>query len=106
MINRRSTFFFGLIIFLLPFIGLPTLWKTVLSVAVGFILVISSIDFSFHKKISKPRHKKEKPVEHVYESIPLYSKDNVVEEPIVENIQVQESKPIRRKATRKPKNIE
>lgn len=105
---RKSTFFFGLIIFLLPFVGLPTFWRTVLSAAIGLTLVIASVDFTFHKKISKPKHKKEKEkvVEQVYESIPLYPKDNIVVEPVVEHTHIPESKPIRKRPTRKTKIVE
>jgi uncharacterized protein (DUF58 family) len=77
MISRKSTFVLGIIIFLIPFLGLPTIWKSFLVVTGGLFLVISSISFPEPRKISKARVKKEKVPEIQIESTPVYPKDNI-----------------------------
>jgi hypothetical protein len=45
MIQKKSTFFIGLFIFLVPFLGLPSFWKTVLIVLASITLMALSIRF-------------------------------------------------------------
>lgn len=104
MITRKSTFLLGIIIFLLPFIGIPTFWRTLIFVLVGISLVFSSVDFVFPKKMSKPRHKKEKLNDVVIESMPIYPKDNILQEEIIPTIVA--PKPERKRAPRKTKSLE
>lgn len=80
MISRKSTFFLGIFIFLLPFMGLPTSWKTGLMIVCGIFLVFSSLSLtiSIPKKTTKHRIKKEKSSKMSVEDIPVYPKDNIV----------------------------
>lgn len=61
-VNRKSVFFIGIFIFLIPFMGIPTFWKTLFITLSGLFLIISGVDFSVSipKKPVKPRVKKEK----------------------------------------------
>ncbi len=61
MIRRKGTFFLGIFIFVIPFLGLPTFWKTLLVTISGAILVLSSIKISIPNKRpvkAKPRRGK------------------------------------------------
>ncbi len=65
VINRRSTFFLGVFIFLIPFFGVPSFWKTVFIIFSGVLLVLLSIRVSLPKKsirISKPKKEIVNPV--------------------------------------------
>ncbi len=57
MTVRRSTFFLGIFIFLIPFLGLPTFWKTFFIIFSGVTLVLLSIRINFLKLISDNRVK-------------------------------------------------
>ena len=72
MIQRKSTFFLGLFIFLIPFLGFPTSWKTVLTILSGLLLVGLSIKIAIPKKskIIRPR-KKEKVTPVFVENMPI-----------------------------------
>jgi len=80
MITRRSTFFLGIFIFLIPFFGFPTSWKTTFIVLSGLLLIWLSVKITFTlpnrniKPIAKaptkrPRVKKEKVVPLTIENI-------------------------------------
>jgi len=43
MIEQKRIFFLGIFIFLIPFLGIPTFWKTVLITLSGFILMAMSV---------------------------------------------------------------
>ena len=43
MIQKKSTFFLGLFIFIIPFLGFPSLWKTVFVVFCGIVLMAMSV---------------------------------------------------------------
>ncbi len=101
MIIRKSTFFLGILVSLMPFVGLPTFWKTLFLVFLGSVLALSSVDFSFPKKISKPKNKKEKNFDITIENMPVYPRDNIVDVPII--VETVMPKPEKRKATRKQK---
>ncbi len=53
MIQRRSTFFLGFFIFLIPFLGFPSSWKIVLTVLSGVTLMGLSVKITLPKKIVK-----------------------------------------------------
>lgn len=78
MINRRSTFFLGIFIFLIPFLGLPSSWKTALVVICGLSLIGLSIKITLPKRAvpSKNRVRKEKVTPIFVESIPTYQSEN------------------------------
>ncbi|HEY4509061.1 MAG TPA: hypothetical protein VJC13_02140 [Candidatus Paceibacterota bacterium] len=78
MINRKSTFFLGIFIFLIPFLGLPSSWKTALVVICGLILVFLSVKVILPRKTiaNRSRMKKERSIPVFVESLPTYSIDN------------------------------
>ena len=79
MINKKSTFFLGIFIFLIPFMGFPSSGKTFLITLSGIALVLLSVKISLPKKHTKIRSKKEKITPVFVENIPIYPKDNTVE---------------------------
>jgi hypothetical protein len=68
-IQKRSTFFLGIFIFLVPFLGLPSSFKTTLIVLSGLLLVAFSIHIalprSVVKKVAKHRKAKKEKVTYV-----------------------------------------
>ena len=61
MITRKSTFFLGLFILIIPFLGFPTSWKTTLIVLSAIVLMGLSVKVSLPVKNAKPKIiKKEK----------------------------------------------
>lgn len=78
-------------VFLMPFLGLPTVWKSFFMVTFGLFLVVSSISFPEPRKISKPRVKKEKIPEIMIESIPVYPKDNI-KDTAIEEVKVEKKR--------------
>jgi len=54
IIHRKSTFFLGIFIFLIPFLGLPSSWKTTLIILSGLGLV------SLSTKIILPKNRRHK----------------------------------------------
>ena len=68
MIHRKSTFFLGLFIFFIPFLGLPTFWKTTLIILSGITLIGLSVKIILPKKILKHtlRHKIKKEKENSF----------------------------------------
>lgn len=86
MINRRSTFFLGIFIFVIPFLGIPSSWRTFFIMISGITLIILSIKITLPKKNTKSRVKKEKVTPVFVESIPVYPKDNSVDGIIAPNV--------------------
>ena len=60
VITRKSTFFLGIFIFLIPFLGVPTSWKTVFVVLSGLFLIFLSIKIVLPKKNIKIVKRKDK----------------------------------------------
>lgn len=79
MINKKSTFFLGVFIFIIPFLGFPSSWKTFLIIFSGIILVLTSIKISIPKKTIKSRSRREKITPVFMENVPIYPKDDTVE---------------------------
>lgn len=79
MINKKSTFFLGVFIFLIPFMGFPSAWKSAFVIISGITLILMSIKISLPKKNSKSRLKKEKVTPVFVENIPIYPRDNTPE---------------------------
>ncbi len=72
MINRKSTFFLGIFVFIIPFLGIPSSWRTFFIVVSGIILIILSVKITLPKKISKSRISRREKVTPVFvESMPL-----------------------------------
>ena len=79
MISRKSTFFLGIFIFLIPFSGFPMSWKSTLIILSGIILVFLSVKISLPKKNSRTKLRREKVTPVFVENIPIYPRDNTVE---------------------------
>lgn len=64
MINYKSTFYLGVFVFLIPFLGFPTMWKMGLVVFAGLLLMFTSIRIPIPRKVFKNnnqnQNKKEK----------------------------------------------
>ena len=79
MISKKSTFFLGIFIFIIPFLGLPNSWRGALVIISGLLLISMSLKISIPKKTSRSRAKKEKVTPVFVENSPIYPKDNTVE---------------------------
>lgn len=79
MINKKSTFFLGIFIFLIPFLGFPSAWKSAFVIISGISLVLMSVKISLPKKGSRIKTKKERSTPVFVENIPIYPKDNTLE---------------------------
>lgn len=78
MIHRKSTFFLGIFVFLIPFMGLPTFWKTLLITLSGLALVFISIKIPVSKKQTRSKPKRDRGLGGD-ETVTVYPKDNLVE---------------------------
>lgn len=79
MISKKSTFFLGIFIFLIPFFGFPSSWKTVLVIACGLLVISLSVKITIPKKIPKARARKEKITPVFVESSPIFPSNNTLE---------------------------
>jgi hypothetical protein len=82
-IGRKSTFFLGIFIFLIPFFGLPTLWKMILTGACGALLALLSVSLEIPKRTAaKHKPRKEKPAMISVEPVPapvIYPRNDTIE---------------------------
>lgn len=100
MISRKSTFFLGIFIFLVPFFGLPSFWKTLFVALSGITLVFLSIKITIPKKSIKNKIKKEKVTPVYVENIPVYYPPVNEPEPVIEVAPtVVQKAPTRRRAS-------
>lgn len=95
MISHKGRFFLGIFIFITPFLGFPSFWKTTFIVVAGLTLIFSSINIPAPRKNTKQRVKKERVTPVFVESVPVYPKDNTIE--TMGNV----TKPSRRKSEQK-----
>ncbi len=79
MISRKSTFFLGIFIFIIPFLGVPSSWKTLFITISGLILVILSVKISLPKKTNRSKIKREKVTPVFAQNVPIYPKDGISE---------------------------
>lgn len=79
MIQRKTTFFLGIFIFLIPFLGFPSMWKTVMIAGCGIFLVVISIKIVLPRKNLRPKGRREKVTPVFVENIPVYPKDDTME---------------------------
>ena len=80
MIQRKSTFYLGIFIFLIPFFGVPTSWRTYFIVISGLVLIVMSLKITLHKKnVKNTRNRKEKVTSVFVESIPATPRENIVD---------------------------
>lgn len=73
MIKYRGSFYLGVFVFIIPFLGFPTMWKMGLVVFAGVLLVLSSLKVPSGINLSrriKKTDKKEKTESPVIEVIP------------------------------------
>ncbi|MES3005148.1 MAG: hypothetical protein V4690_03510 [Patescibacteria group bacterium] len=84
MISKKSTFFLGFFIFLIPFFGLPSSYKNTFVIISGILLILLSLKISIPKKNIKAKTKREKVTAVYSESRPL--------EPKISPIQMREIK--------------
>lgn len=75
-IDRKSTFFLGIFIFIIPFLGFPSTWKVFLTIASGILLIMLSIKIAIPKKTSRYRVHKEKSTPVFVENTPIISPRN------------------------------
>mgnify|MGYP003455438035 FL=1 len=59
MIERKGSFYLGVFVFVIPFLGFPTMWKMILVVIAGFSLVMISIRIPSPRKNFRTKIKKE-----------------------------------------------
>lgn len=59
MINHKVSFYLGVFVFVIPFLGFPTMWKMGLVIFAGIFLILSSVKISVPKRIFKNKIKKE-----------------------------------------------
>lgn len=76
MISKKSTFFLGIFIFLIPFTGFPSSWKSAFVIVSGIALIAMSVKISLPKKHNRGRAKREKVTPVFVENIPIYNKDS------------------------------
>ncbi len=53
MINHKGSFYLGVFIFIIPFLGFPTMWKMVLVVLGGVLLILTSLKVPTPRKIQR-----------------------------------------------------
>lgn len=100
MISRKSTFFLGIFIFLIPFFGLPSFWKTLFVALSGITLLFLSVKITIPKKSIKNKIKKEKVTPVYVENIPVYYPPVNELEPIIEAApKIVPKAPVRRRAS-------
>lgn len=75
-IDRKSTFFLGIFIFIIPFLGFPSTWKMFLTVVAGVLLVLLSIKISIPKKPSRYKTQRERVTPVFVENTPIISPRN------------------------------
>jgi O-antigen ligase len=71
MITNKSTFFLGIFVFLIPFFGVPSAWRTAFVILSGLWLVFISIKINLPKKNVKAKAKKEKVAPNFISSQPV-----------------------------------
>ncbi len=76
MIHKKSTFFLGIFMFLIPFTGFPSSWKSFFVIVCGLTLISLSIKISIPKRGFKGRQKREKVTPVFVENIPIYPRDS------------------------------
>lgn len=79
MISKKSTFFLGIFIFIIPFLGFPSSWKTALVMMSAVYLMFLSVKITLPKKATRGRVRREKTTPVFSESIPVYPSNDTVE---------------------------
>ncbi|HBD25137.1 MAG: hypothetical protein A2566_02125 [Candidatus Zambryskibacteria bacterium RIFOXYD1_FULL_40_13] len=79
MIQRKSTFFLGIFIFIIPFLGIPGSWRTFFIIISGLFLITLSIKITLPKRNIKSKTRREKITPVFVESMPGYTKENSID---------------------------
>ncbi len=82
MIKSRRTLFLGIFIFLIPFLGIPTSWKTFFLLLSALALVAMSVKISIPKKASAKRIRKKEKITPVFTENSPISRAEAPREPI------------------------
>ena len=93
MIHKKSTFFLGLFILIIPFLGVPSFWRTILIFISGFTLIGLSVKISIPKKHIKTKTRREKVTPVFVENIPIYPANDTVEKSNVNSSPVNTNQP-------------
>ena len=91
MITRKRTFFLGIFIFLIPFLGVPTSWKTLFVTVSGLGLVAMSVKITLPKKQVKTKTKKEKITPVSVENFPIYPLEDKVKSEVLKSDNISET---------------
>lgn len=78
MIKSKRTLLLGIFIFILPFLGVPTSWKTTLIILSGLALIALSLNITIPKKSTKRPRRKEKVTPVFVENAPIYPRRSEV----------------------------
>lgn len=79
MIARKGTFYLGIFVFIIPFLGFPTAWKMFLVVVAGLSMILYSVRVPFPKKSFKQKIKKDTyPIETIVPEVKPEIKQEVV----------------------------
>ncbi len=62
MIERKGSFYIGVFVFVIPFLGFPTMWKMILVVFGGLLLILTSLKVPSPRKDVKLKFKKEETI--------------------------------------------
>lgn len=85
MIKNKRTFFIGIFIFLIPFLGFPSSWKTFFTIVAGLFLAVSSLKITLPKRnVVKKVRRKEKVTPVFTENSPMPKIEDIVP-PVVQN---------------------
>lgn len=88
-IARKSTFFLGVFILIIPFLGFPSAWKMFFTVASGILLILLSIKIAIPKKTSRYKTHREKVTPVFVENTPIiYPRNDTIE--VISQVPVQE----------------
>lgn len=79
MIKNRKTFFIGIFVFIIPFLGFPSSWKTFFTIIAGLSLMVVSIKINLPKKTSLKRPRRKEKVTQVFvESSPALKVEDIL----------------------------
>jgi len=82
MINHKAGFYLGVFIFVIPFLGFPTIWKMGLVLFGGLSLILMSIRIPVPKRMLKHKPKKET-------FVPDMEKNEEVVIPVIDPIKIE-----------------
>lgn len=79
MIKNRKTFFIGIFVFLIPFLGFPSSWKTFFVIICGLVLVGLSLKITLPKKgVIKKIRRKDKTTPVFTENSPIPKIEDII----------------------------